>query len=95
MPILAAALALPLLAAGLPAPVAEVSPAARATPLAARQCSERLGPFATQRRAWEVLHAARAEAARRGPGYAVSNGVTPCQLDHLTRGYCLHVYFPC
>jgi hypothetical protein len=49
-----------------------------------RECSQRVGPFATQDRAWQQWRTAR------GQGYAVSNGVTPC-YEFGTRGYCFCV----
>ena len=54
-----------------------------------RECSQRVGPFATQDRAWQQWRGARSR------GYAVSNGVTPCYDASGTRGYCFHVFFPC
>ena len=54
----------------------------------ARQCWERIGPFATQDTAWRRWRQARSQ------GYAVSNGVTPCWQDG-TRGYCFRVYYSC
>ena len=58
------------------------------------QCSTRAGPYATQRRAWELWRMARAEADRRGPGYGVSRGVAPC-WGAYGRGYCFRVFHPC
>jgi hypothetical protein len=52
-----------------------------------RQCSQRLGPFATQTTAWQRWREAR------NRGYAVSNGVVPC--NDGTRGYCFNVFYPC
>jgi hypothetical protein len=52
-----------------------------------RECSRRLGPFATQTTAWQRWREARSR------GYAVSNGVVPC--NDGTRGYCFNVFFPC
>ena len=52
-----------------------------------RQCSQRVGPFATQTTAWQRWREARSR------GYAVSNGVVPC--NDGTSGYCFNVFFPC
>ena len=54
-----------------------------------RQCSQRVGPFATQTTAWQRWREARSQ------GYAVSNGVVPCYDASGTRGYCFNVFFPC
>ena len=53
-----------------------------------QQCSERIGPFATQDTAWQRWRTARSQ------GYAVSSGVFPC-YDYDTRGYCFNVFYPC
>lgn len=53
-----------------------------------RQCSQRVGPFATQTTAWQRWREAQ------GQGYAVSNGVVPC-YEGNTRGYCFFAYFRC
>lgn len=50
----------------------------------ARECSQRQGPFVTQNTAWQRWREAR------NRGYAVSNGVVPCN-----GGYCFFVYFRC
>jgi len=52
-----------------------------------RECSRRVGPFATQTTAWQRWREAR------NRGYAVSNGVVPC--NDGTSGYCFNVFFPC
>ncbi len=53
-----------------------------------RECSRRIGPFATQDRAW-------AEWRRyRSDGYSVSQGVVPCYSEY-GRGYCFFVYWDC
>jgi hypothetical protein len=52
----------------------------------AQQCSQRVGPFATQTTAWQRWRDAKSQ------GYAVSNGVVPC-YDGGTSGYCFYVYF--
>lgn len=49
-----------------------------------RECSQRQGPFVTQSTAWQRWRAARDR------GYAVSNGVVPCD-----GGYCFFVYYQC
>ena len=91
-----AALAALLLIASPPAPaLADVSALPAATPVQAGQCRQRMGPYATRQRAWERLRKARAEAARFGPAYGVSNGVFPCPYDYFTRGYCFNVFLPC
>lgn len=59
-----------------------------------RQCSQRVGPFATQDRAWAVWRQSRDEANWRGPAYGVSNGVVPC-WEQNSRGYCFFVFYPC
>ena len=51
----------------------------------AQQCSQRVGPFATQTTAWQRWREVQAQ------GYAVSNGVVPC-YDQGARGYCFIVY---
>jgi hypothetical protein len=56
--------------------------------LNAAECSQRVGPFATQTTAWQRWRQAR------GLGYSVSNGVVPCWQDKI-RGYCFFVYYPC
>ena len=53
------------------------------------QCSQRVGPFATQNTAWERWREAQSQ------GHAVSNGVVPCYDEYGTRGYCFFVYSPC
>jgi hypothetical protein len=55
-------------------------------PMILAQCQQRVGPFATQDRAWQVYHAAESQ------GYSVSNGVTPCWDQYGTRGYCFNVF---
>jgi len=52
-----------------------------------RECSQRVGPFATQSTAWERLRQAESQ------GYGVS-GVFPCYGDY-GRGYCFNIFFPC
>ena len=52
----------------------------------AQQCSQRVGPFATQDTAWQRWREAQ------GRGYAVSNGVVPC-YDQGARGYCFNVFY--
>lgn len=54
-----------------------------------RECSRRVGPFATQDTAWQRWREAKSQ------GYAVSNGVVPCYDEYGTRGYCFNVFFPC
>jgi hypothetical protein len=55
-------------------------------PELATQCSQRVGPFATQSTAWQRWRQARSM------GYAVSNGVVPCYQGG-TRGYCFFVFY--
>lgn len=55
-------------------------------PELATQCSQRVGPFATQNAAWQRWRQARSL------GYAVSNGVVPCYQGG-TRGYCFFVFY--
>lgn len=52
------------------------------------ECSQRVGPFATQTTAYQRL-----EQAKR-LGYGVS-GVFPCYDEYSTRGYCFNVFYPC
>jgi Tfp pilus assembly protein PilV len=52
----------------------------------AQQCSQRVGPFATQDTAWARWRQAQ------GTGYAVSGGVFPCFDASATRGYCFNVF---
>lgn len=54
----------------------------------AQQCSQRIGPFATQTTAWQRWREAQAR------GYAVSNGVVPC-YGQGARGYCFNVFYSC
>jgi hypothetical protein len=54
----------------------------------AQQCSQQVGPFATQDSAWRTLHQARAQ------GYAVSQGLYICYPSG-SRGYCFNVFYPC
>lgn len=63
-------------------------------PAQARECNQRVGPFATQDRAWAAWRQTRDEANWRGPAYGVSNGVVPC-WDQNIRGYCFFVFYPC
>jgi len=51
----------------------------------AQQCSQRIGPFATQTTAWQRWR----EAKRQGK--SVSNGVVPCYSGG-SRGYCFFIY---
>jgi hypothetical protein len=53
-----------------------------------RECSRRVGPFATQDTAWQRRRQAQSQ------GYSVS-GVFPCYDEYGTRGYCFNVFFPC
>jgi predicted phage tail protein len=53
-----------------------------------RECSQRIGPFATQDTAFR-----RREEAQ-SLGYNAS-GVFPCYDEFGTRGYCFNVFFPC
>jgi hypothetical protein len=53
-----------------------------------RECSQRVGPFATQSTAWQRWREAR------GRGFSVSNGVVPC-YDGDSRGYCFVAFFRC
>lgn len=54
----------------------------------ARQCSERVGPFATQDRAWQRRRQVQSQ------GYGVS-GVFPCYDGYGTRGHCFNVFYLC
>jgi hypothetical protein len=54
-----------------------------------KECSRRVGPFATQDRAWQRWR----EAKRQG--YRVSEGIFPCYDEYRTRGYCFNVFFSC
>jgi hypothetical protein len=51
-------------------------------------CSERVGPLATQETAWSRLREAESQ------GYGVS-GVFPCYDGAGYRGYCFNVFYPC
>lgn len=53
-----------------------------------RECSQRVGPFATQDTAWQKLNQAK------GQGYGVS-GVFPCYDGYGSRGYCFNVFARC
>lgn len=53
-----------------------------------RECSQRIGPFATQ----DTAFRRRAEA--QAAGVSVS-GVFPCFDEFGTRGYCFNVFLPC
>ena len=53
-----------------------------------RECSRRVGPFATQDTAWQRRRQAQSQ------GYSVS-GVFPCYDEYGTRGYCFNIFFPC
>jgi len=61
---------------------------ARSTLNFVQGCSRRIGPVATQDRAWQLWRQARAQ------GYSLRNGIFPC-FDHGTRGYCFNVFLPC
>ena len=60
----------------------------RFQPVQYRQCSQQVGPYATQSTAWQRWREAQSR------GYAVSNGVTPCYAGSA-RGYCFYAYVPC
>lgn len=60
---------------------------ARLRPLQS-ECSERLGPFATQESAWANLR----QAESQGAGVS---GVFPCYDGAGYRGYCFNVFYPC
>jgi hypothetical protein len=53
----------------------------------AQSCTERVGPFATQQRAWNVWRQAQTQ------GYSVSNGVFICYAP--SRAYCFNVFYSC
>lgn len=53
-----------------------------------RECSRRIGPFATQDSAWRQVRQARRQ------GYSTS-GVFPCHGSGGGRGYCFNVFGPC
>jgi hypothetical protein len=53
-----------------------------------RECTQRVGPFATQQTAWNRWNQAKSQ------GYSVSNGVFPC-WEGGSRGYCFNVYYVC
>ena len=48
------------------------------------ECRQLAGPYVTQTTAWQRWRQAQ------GQGYAVSNGVVPCN-----DGYCFYVYYSC
>ncbi len=54
----------------------------------AQNCQQRVGPFATQQRAWNMWNQAQSQ------GYSVSNGVAPCWQGG-SRGYCFFVFYAC
>lgn len=54
-----------------------------------RECSRRIGPFATQDTAWRRWREAKSQ------GYRVSEGIFPCRDEYGTRGYCFNVFFLC
>ncbi len=53
-----------------------------------RECSQRVGPYATQSTAWQRWREAQSL------GYTVSNGVVPCYAGS-TRGYCFFAFVRC
>ena len=55
----------------------------------AQDCSQRVGPFATQTTAWQRWQQVR------GLGYDVSNGVVPCYDADGARGYCFNIFVSC
>ena len=55
----------------------------------ARQCQQRVGPYATQNTAWQDWRMAQ------GQGYGVSNGVFVCWDQYGSRGYCFNVFYGC
>ena len=57
-------------------------------PAQQKECSRRMGPYATQSTAWQRWRQAKSQ------GYRVSNGIFPC-YENRTRGYCFNVFFPC
>jgi hypothetical protein len=76
--------AMPVPADGL----AQIPPRGGFQILRVAECSQRIGPFATQTTAWQRWRAAKAL------GYSVSNGVVPCYVD-WTRGYCFNIFYSC
>jgi hypothetical protein len=60
----------------------------RFQPVQYRECSQQVGPYATQSTAWQRWREARSR------GFSVSNGVTPCYAGSA-RGYCFYAYVPC
>ena len=52
------------------------------------ECSQRIGPFATQDTAWARQRGAKEQ------GYSVS-GVFPCYDEYGGRGYCFNVFYRC
>ncbi|HEU0223199.1 MAG TPA: hypothetical protein VFR34_13450 [Paracoccaceae bacterium] len=71
--------------AGNPVTRPPAPPAASLLPAQYQQCEQRVGPFATQDRAWSVWREAQAR------GYQVSNGIYICWVDY-TRAYCFNVF---
>lgn len=57
-------------------------------PVQQGECSQRMGPFATQYTARQRLQQAQNE------GYGVS-GIFPCRDGYGTRGYCFNVFYRC
>ncbi len=54
-----------------------------------QQCSQRIGPYATQTTAWQRWQETQSQ------GYEVSNGVFPCYDDSFIRGYCFSTFYQC
>jgi len=67
---------------------AQVLVQSRFVPVQHRECSQQVGPYATQSTAWQRWREAQSR------GFSVSNGVTPCYAGSA-RGYCFYAYVPC
>jgi hypothetical protein len=67
---------------------AQVLAQSRFQPVQYRECSQQVGPYATQSTAWQRWREARSR------GFSVSKGVTPCYAGSA-RGYCFYAYVPC
>jgi hypothetical protein len=81
-----AALAAPL---GAAAPAAAIKAPAAARVVPVRSCRRRMGPYATQRRAWALVRLFRARGYRTS-GVWGSGGVY-----YGTRGYYFNVFYRC
>ena len=77
-----------LLVLGMQLPASTAAQAPTIQRVQQRECSQRVGPFATQDSAWQRLRQAQ------GQGYGTS-GVFPCYDGYGSRGYCFNVFATC